>query len=101
MRKLHESSSHTGWHCKNPVCFLGLRDCQTWAPPGFIASLLGWVVGKDIPGGALLKNEPGAPKAWPVLSHMRGQRSHSQDPVEGLALHICAKASPDASDDSH
>ena len=47
-------------------------------------------MGKDIPGGALLKNEPGAPKALQVLSHVRGQRSHGQDPVQGPGLHICA-----------
>lgn len=101
MRKVHESSSHTGWDSKNPVYFLGLRDCQTQAPPGFIASLLGWVVGKDIPGGALLKNGPGAPKALQALSHVRGQRSHGQDSVEGPRPAYLCTSSPDASDDLH
>ena len=49
------------------------------------------VVGKEIPRGAILRNEPGAPKAFQVLSHVRGQRSHGQDPVQGPGLHICAR----------
>lgn len=42
-----------------------------WPAPPDSSSLVGWVLGKKMPGGALLGNNPGVQKASQVLNHSR------------------------------
>ena len=63
-------------------------DCQTQAPPGFTASLLG----KNVPGGALLGNDPGVQRPH-TFSAMcgRNRKASARTRQRGRAQHIHAE----------